>query len=394
MEMPAPTATTRSGGWPHPGDPGSGPQGRWTTADVKRRTLKFKDAWWTVLLVDPVAAPLVAFIANYTPITPNAITVTSLLLGLASAAAFWLHTWPWLIAGAVLFHLSFILDCMDGKVARLKGNGSATGGLLDFTCDQIRMLAATLGLFGGQFQATGQARYLYAGVVTIFLDALRYMDSMQIGKVRRDMSLSLLASRERVSDAADSLEQVRQLLGGADAPAIEQLVDAALEEARTSLTTWSRVATRLGEDPDENRVGGLEPETVGTSPIPSAELAMNIETSTGFNRRVPWYPTFRDWMLRHRIRTHLVSGIEFQMFVFIIGPLSNQVLPVMIVAGAGLFGFELVIMVKLGMAMREFARLNATTRALADRLEDVTASLDPDGTLRRSGGSRSGRERA
>jgi hypothetical protein len=380
--MPAQTPTTRSGGWPEPGDPGSGRQGRWTTADVKRRTLKFKDAWWTVLLVDPVAAPLVAFIANYTAVTPNAITVTSLLLGLASAAAFWLHTWPWLVAGAVLFHLSFTLDCLDGKVARLKGNGSAIGGLLDFTCDQIRMLAATLGLFGGQFQATGQARYLYAGVVTIFLDALRYMNSMQIGKVWRDMSLSLQASRERVSDAADSLKQVRRLRGGA-APADEQLVDATLKEARTSLTTASRISTRLGDDPDDNRVGGLEPETVRTSPVPSAERAVNIETSTGFNRRVPWYPAFRHWMLRHRIRTHLVSGIEFQMFVFIIGPLINQVLPVMIVAGVGLFGFELVIMVKLGMALREFTRLNAATGALAARLEDVTARLDPDGTLRR-----------
>jgi phosphatidylglycerophosphate synthase len=373
----------RSGGWPQPGDPGSGPHGRWTTADVKRRTLKFKDAWWTVLLVDPVAAPIVAFIANYTSITPNLLSFTALLLGLASAGAFWLHTWPWLAAGAVLFHLSFLVDCLDGKVARLKGNGSAIGGLLDFSFDQIRLLAATLGLFGGQFHATGQARYLYAAVVTIFLVALRYMDSMQIAKARRDMGLSLVASRERVSDAADCLERVRRLRTGALSPADDQLVDAALTEAQASLAAASVVSTRLGRASDEDDEGGFEPETVRHDTIPAYERAVSRETSSSFNRRVPWYPAIRDWMLRHRIRTHLVSGIEFQMFVFIVGPVINQVLPVMIVAGAGLLGFEIVILVKLGLATRDFARLNGATRALAVRLDEVTSRVDPDGALRR-----------
>ncbi len=380
--MSAQTPTTSSGGWPQPGDPGSGPHGRWTTADVKRRTLKYKDAWWTVLLVDPVAAPIVAFIANYTSITPNAISFVALLLGLASAGVFWLHTWPWLAAGAVLYHLSFVVDCLDGKVARLKGNGSAIGGLLDFIFDQIRILAVTLGLFGGQFQATGQARYLYAAVVTIFLVALRYMDSMQIAKVRGDMSVSILASRERVGDAADCLERVRRLVGGAG-HVDEHLVDATLTEARASLAAASRVSTRLDEESDDDGAPGLQAQPLGRSPVPTAELGVNREISTGFNRRVPWYPALRDWMLRRRIRTHLVSGIEFQMFVFIVGPLINQVLPVMIAAGVGLLGFELVILVKLGMATREFMRLNAAIRELAARLDEVTAGLDPDGTLRR-----------
>ena len=381
--MSAQTPTTGSGGWPQPGDPGSGPHGRWTAADVKRRTLKYKDAWWTVLLVDPVAAPIVAFIANYTPITPNAITVASLVLGLGAAWAFWLHTWTWLVVGAVLYHLSFTLDCMDGKVARLKGNGSAIGGLLDYIFDRIRVLVVTLGLFGGQFHATGQARYLYAGVVTIFLDALRYMDAMQIAKVRRDMSVSILASRERVSAAADCLERVRRLMVAGARPADDQLVEVTLTEARASLAAAAQASRRLGPDPDEDGADNLEPVTIRYGPAPTLERAVNSEISTGFNRRVPWYPAFRDWMLRRRIRTHLVSGVEFQMFVFIVGPLINQVLPVMIAAGAGLLGFEVVILVKLAMSSRDFARLNAATRALAVRLDEVTAGVDPDGTLRR-----------
>jgi phosphatidylglycerophosphate synthase len=382
--MSADAPSTEPVGWPKPGDPGTGPGGRWTAADVRSRTLKWKDAWWTVLLVDPVVAPAVAFIANRTPITPNAITVTSLLLGLACAGAFWLHTWTWLLIGALLYHLSFTLDCMDGKVARLKGNGSAIGGLLDYIFDRIRVLVVTLGLFGGQFHATGQARYLYAGIVTVFLDGLRYMDALQIAKVRREMSLSLLQARSAVSDAVDRLERVQELRGGRAAvgDAVDDTVEAALAEGRRSLISAAAASKRLSPDADDD-APALQ-STLRGGPAPTPERAINSEISSGFNRLVPWYPRFRDAMIRHRIRTHLVSGVEFQMFVFIVGPAIHQVLPVMIAAGAGLLGFEIVILVKLAMSTREFVRLRTQTQALADSLDGVTDLVDPDGTLRQA----------
>jgi phosphatidylglycerophosphate synthase len=350
--------------------------------------LKYKDAWWTVLLVDPVVAPAVAFIANRTPITPNVITVTSLLLGLACAGAFLLHTWTWLLVGALLYHLSFTLDCMDGKVARLKGNGSAIGGLLDYIFDRIRVVVVTIGLYGGQFHATGQARYLYAGIMTVFLDGLRYMDALQIAKVRHELSLSVLQARSAVSGAVERLDQVQRLRGGrltAD-DEVDGTVEAALLEGRRSLISAAAASKRLSSDADED--SPAMPTTLRGGPVPTAERAINSETSSGFNRLVPWYPGFRDAMVRRRIRTHLVSGVEFQMFVFIVGPAVHQVLPVMIAAAAGLLGFEVVILVKLAMATRDFVRLRIATQALADSLDRVTETVDPDGTLRRAASAR------
>src|SRR3954454_23195137 len=93
-------------------------------AEVRRLTEKKRDAWWTVLLVDPVATPLVRWTARYTRLTPKQITWAALLLGLGAAACFALGDWTWLLVGAALYHLSFVLDCMDGKLARLTGNGS------------------------------------------------------------------------------------------------------------------------------------------------------------------------------------------------------------------------------------------------------------------------------
>ena len=109
-----------------------------TLAEIQERTYKKRDAWWTVFLVDPLAGRLVVWTANHTSITPNQLTFGAGLLGLGAAACFTQATWPWLVAGALLFHLSFVLDCMDGKIARLKGTGTVFGAWVDFVFDRIR----------------------------------------------------------------------------------------------------------------------------------------------------------------------------------------------------------------------------------------------------------------
>nr|WP_308210023.1 CDP-alcohol phosphatidyltransferase family protein [Actinomadura madurae] len=117
-----------------------------TLDDVRQRTYKARDAWWTVLLVDPLASRLVRFTANRTRVTPNQLTVAALILGLGAGACFAVASWPWLLAGAVLYHLSFTLDCMDGKIARLKGTGSVFGAWLDYIFDRVRVLACAIAL--------------------------------------------------------------------------------------------------------------------------------------------------------------------------------------------------------------------------------------------------------
>ena len=156
-------------------------------AEVRRVTQKKRDAWWTVLLVDPVATPLVRLTAKYTRITPNQLTWGAFLLGLVSAAFFALGDWRWLIAGAVVSHLSFILDCMDGKVARLTGQGSVFGAWLDFVFDRVRVAACSVALMAGQYQRTGETFYIWLAAAVIGCDALRYINSLETFKVRHTM---------------------------------------------------------------------------------------------------------------------------------------------------------------------------------------------------------------
>ncbi len=120
-------------------------------------------------------------------VTPNQITWAALVLGIGAAACFAQGDWQWLVAGAVVYHVSFILDCMDGKLARLTGKGSAFGAWLDYIFDRVRVLICAVALMGGQYQRTEDVTYIWLALAVVFLDMLRYMDALEIWKVRLNM---------------------------------------------------------------------------------------------------------------------------------------------------------------------------------------------------------------
>jgi phosphatidylglycerophosphate synthase len=72
-----------------------------------------------------------------TAVTPNAMTLLSVAIGLA-AAPFFVSARPAVqLAGALLFLLHSILDGCDGELARLRFQESRWGGILDFWGDNV-----------------------------------------------------------------------------------------------------------------------------------------------------------------------------------------------------------------------------------------------------------------
>jgi phosphatidylglycerophosphate synthase len=275
---------------------------RFTLDEIRARTYKDRDAWWTVWLVDPLAARLVRLVAPYRGFTPNRLTAAAFAIGLASAGAFALQSALALVAGAVLFHLSFVLDCMDGKIARLNGTGSIFGVWLDFVLDRVKVLICAVALFGGQFARSGDLAYLWVGGAVIFLDMFRYVNSAQLGKVRAAMRLEIAVAR--------------------------------------------------GED---GRVAFVE-ETVAEHPVGAVADGSVVDVYGDFRARFGLFVRLRNALVRQRVRAHLVSGIEFEMAVFIVGPLTGLVIGVPIVAGALLVLFELLLIYKLLSATRSYTR--------------------------------------
>ncbi len=96
----------------------------------------------------PIAAVVAALLLPL-PITPNQVTLTSLLTGWMGSfflyRAFFVDgagpTSMWLLAGLFLFG-AVILDCVDGQLARAKGGGSRVGRILDGFVDVLVLVPA------------------------------------------------------------------------------------------------------------------------------------------------------------------------------------------------------------------------------------------------------------
>lgn len=107
---------------------------------------KKRDYWWTVLFTDPFALRGVRFLTRRRWISPDGLSVVAATLGLLVGPVFAIGTRWALVAGALLFQLAFIADCMDGKLARALGTGTARGIALDKVGDAFRRASAAAGL--------------------------------------------------------------------------------------------------------------------------------------------------------------------------------------------------------------------------------------------------------
>jgi archaetidylinositol phosphate synthase len=73
-----------------------------------------------------------------TKITPNQLTILSLIVATIGCFGFALGTRKMVIAGLVLVQISYVIDCADGQQARYKQQFSAFGGWLDQMSDRTK----------------------------------------------------------------------------------------------------------------------------------------------------------------------------------------------------------------------------------------------------------------
>jgi len=93
----------------------------------------------------PLASRIVRWLMP-TAVTPNQLTAVSCVLGFAAAATLSFGSWPALVLGALLLHLSIVMDCADGQLARAKGLTSQWGEVFDHTSDDLTFLLVSFAL--------------------------------------------------------------------------------------------------------------------------------------------------------------------------------------------------------------------------------------------------------
>lgn len=84
-------------------------------------------------------------------LSPNAVTLISIAIGLVAAVLFGMGGYAAGIIGALLFQLSAIVDCCDGEVARLTFSESKAGEQLDIMGDNVVHMAIFAGIAWGAY---------------------------------------------------------------------------------------------------------------------------------------------------------------------------------------------------------------------------------------------------
>jgi len=135
--------------------------------DAYRRTRKPKDILWNRYVARPLAALLVVPLAH-TRVTPNQITLVTLPVFLAGAVVMVLSLgWPGLLAAAGIIQLSYVLDCADGQLARLKGTSSPAGAHLDFLMDELKAFVLVAAVALRLWRLAHDPRWLIEGLATL-----------------------------------------------------------------------------------------------------------------------------------------------------------------------------------------------------------------------------------
>ena len=120
-------------------------------------------------------------------LTPTMVTVGSFALYCLAAALIVAGGW-WSVVAAILLPLSYVLDCLDGQLARYTGQTSAVGDYLDKTLDVLKVGIINLAMAVAAYRLTGEIYYFVLGFASCFGFLFRYYIKLEtmFGAVSRD----------------------------------------------------------------------------------------------------------------------------------------------------------------------------------------------------------------
>jgi hypothetical protein len=134
--------------------------------------VKAVDGFVATFLVSPYSRYLARWAARR-EVTPHAVTAAS--AGLALLAAVWFSdgTRAGFIAGGAFLFGAFVLDCMDGQIARYARRSSAFGSWIDPVSDRVKEYGVYAGLAIGGTAAHQRGVWVLA-VAAMIVQAIRY----------------------------------------------------------------------------------------------------------------------------------------------------------------------------------------------------------------------------
>jgi|GEM_PF-7079136 len=115
----------------------------------------------------PLSEPIAIFVSRF-GVTPNQVTLISIIFALLSGVFFISGEWKYSALGALFLQLGILSDHVDGSLARYTGNLTAFGQWWDAMANKLIKFFPLLGMSFGAYQQTGQPLMLVLGSVAIF----------------------------------------------------------------------------------------------------------------------------------------------------------------------------------------------------------------------------------
>ncbi|MCW6010694.1 CDP-alcohol phosphatidyltransferase family protein [Micromonospora sp. CPCC 205371] len=176
------------------------------TAEL-RLAVKEKDDFFATYFVSTWSPWLTRWSARL-GLGPSAVTAISVAFAVAAAALFTAGGRPALVAGAVLLYLGFVLDCVDGQVARYTRHFSAFGGWLDTMADRTKEYLVYAGLAIGATRADLGDGWALA-IAAITLQTVRHKTDAWYGALHDEAASRSAAATGRLSSLSNRVQADR-----------------------------------------------------------------------------------------------------------------------------------------------------------------------------------------
>jgi phosphatidylglycerophosphate synthase len=158
------------------------------TRDRIRR--KWGDYPLTILIINPINLRLVRIIGK-TRITPNQLSLISFFITLIAALCFFSTTHFTQAIGGGLLLFGYLIDCLDGDLARLKNKKSPLGAMLDPILDRCGEIVVIIGISINGWRMTEEPAWLLSGLFLMGISQLYFYITDAMLNVFRKQSSQL-----------------------------------------------------------------------------------------------------------------------------------------------------------------------------------------------------------
>lgn len=162
-----------------------------------------REEFWSYYFSRRISIYLSLYLAKKQRVSPNAITIAGIVVGLIAAAAFMYGSAAAFLIGCFCYQMCYLADCVDGEVARMKNQSSRGGVWLDIGLNYSLYLVSFAVIYGvAKSQPTLGPYLIYLILFTIFTEILATNGSdLAFGKGKISQETVSMRKRSKWVDA-------------------------------------------------------------------------------------------------------------------------------------------------------------------------------------------------